>query len=204
MPKQPNKVPAFSELMWPVLTALKGLGGSATNEELLARVIDDEHFSETIQNAEHTGGGQSKLNYNLAWAKTYLKRAAAIENSGRGVWAITAYGDTLFEKDVFKIPARVRREDYEKRKERGPAITFDDASPPSQSNGAEAELAEAENWRIQLLKVLRSIPADAFERLAQRLLREAGFIRVEVTGKSGDGGRVEGGVSRWRACNRPD
>ncbi len=29
---------------------------------------------------------------------------------------------------------------------------------------------------------------DAFERLCQRLLRESGFIQVEVTGRSGDGG----------------
>ena len=29
---------------------------------------------------------------------------------------------------------------------------------------------------------------SAFERLAQRILRESGFIQVEVTGQSGDGG----------------
>ena len=37
---------------------------------------------------------------------------------------------------------------------------------------------------------------DAFERLAQRLLREAGFVRVEVRGKSGDGGIDGVGVLR--------
>src|SRR5207244_2458619 len=31
-------------------------------------------------------------------------------------------------------------------------------------------------------------PPPAFERLCQRLLREEGFIKVEVTGHSGDGG----------------
>ena len=29
---------------------------------------------------------------------------------------------------------------------------------------------------------------DSFERLSKRLLRESGFIKVEVTGKAGDGG----------------
>ncbi len=33
-----------------------------------------------------------------------------------------------------------------------------------------------------------SLPADGFERLCQRLLRESGFESVTVTGKSGDGG----------------
>ena len=37
---------------------------------------------------------------------------------------------------------------------------------------------------------------DGFERLAQRLLRESGFVKVEVTGKSGDGGIDGSGVLR--------
>lgn len=37
---------------------------------------------------------------------------------------------------------------------------------------------------------------SAFERLAQRLLREAGFVKVEVTGRSGDGGIDGLGVLR--------
>ena len=40
------------------------------------------------------------------------------------------------------------------------------------------------------------MPSDAFERLSQRLLREAGFTRVEVRGKSGDGGIDGVGVLR--------
>jgi restriction system protein len=37
---------------------------------------------------------------------------------------------------------------------------------------------------------------SAFERLCQRLLRESGFVKVEVTGKSGDGGIDGVGVLR--------
>jgi restriction system protein len=37
---------------------------------------------------------------------------------------------------------------------------------------------------------------SAFERLVQRLLRESGFIQVEVTGRSGDGGIDGKGVIR--------
>ena len=40
------------------------------------------------------------------------------------------------------------------------------------------------------------IKADAFERLAQRILRESGFVKVEVTGRSGDGGIDGVGVLR--------
>jgi len=40
----------------------------------------------------------------------------------------------------------------------------------------------------KLLTVVQGISPDAFERLCQRILRESGFIKVEVTGRSGDGG----------------
>jgi restriction system protein len=51
-------------------------------------------------------------------------------------------------------------------------------------------------WKDKLLEILRGVRPDAFERLAQRLLREAGFIKVEVTGRSGDGGIDGIGVLR--------
>ncbi|HSF85963.1 MAG TPA: restriction endonuclease, partial [Acidimicrobiia bacterium] len=46
----------------------------------------------------------------------------------------------------------------------------------------------ADDYRTQLLSVLQDLPAGGFERLCQRLLREAGFEQVTVTGRSGDGG----------------
>jgi restriction system protein len=44
------------------------------------------------------------------------------------------------------------------------------------------------NWQQDLLDVIKAMPAAAFERLSQRLLRELGFKNVEITGKAGDGG----------------
>ena len=44
------------------------------------------------------------------------------------------------------------------------------------------------DWKASLLATLGAMPPDAFERLSQRLLRESGFTKVEVRGKSGDGG----------------
>lgn len=48
---------------------------------------------------------------------------------------------------------------------------------------------DGETWRAKLHHVLtQELSADAFERLVKRMLRESGFVQVEVTGKSGDGG----------------
>ena len=46
----------------------------------------------------------------------------------------------------------------------------------------------AQGHREELLRLLLDLPPLGFERLCQRLLRESGFVRVAVTGRSGDGG----------------
>jgi hypothetical protein len=45
-----------------------------------------------------------------------------------------------------------------------------------------------ETYRGEVFDLLLKLPSGGFERLSQRLLREAGFIQVVVTGRSGDGG----------------
>jgi restriction system protein len=58
--------------------------------------------------------------------------------------------------------------------------------------------SEDENlWRDTLLDILRNMDPAGFERLCQRLLRESGFIDVEVTGRSGDGGIDGRGIIRF-------
>ena len=58
-------------------------------------------------------------------------------------------------------------------------------------------IAEEEEWQEQLHTILTTkMTPDAFERLTQRLLRESGFVQVEVTGKSGDGGIDGKGIAR--------
>lgn len=187
-----NDVPAFHELMWPTITALKSLGGSATNEELLAKVVSIMNLSPEVQAVQHTDGRQSRVNYNLAWAKTYMKKAGLLDNSARGVWTLTQDGEACDEETVRAVPARVRKMALENRK---PLEQDAAAIQPAVIDGEVIEASEP-YWKDSLLDFLKKIPSDAFERLAQRLLREAGFIKVEVTGKSGDGGIDGIGVLR--------
>ncbi len=68
-----------------------------------------------------------------------------------------------------------------------------DASPDANDGPVdESEIG----WKEKLLAILKSMPADSFERLCQRILRESGFTKVEVTGRSGDGGIDGAGVLR--------
>lgn len=50
--------------------------------------------------------------------------------------------------------------------------------------------------RDELTNTLFEMEPSAFERLIQRLLRESGFIQVEVTGQTGDGGVDGKGIMR--------
>jgi restriction system protein len=59
------------------------------------------------------------------------------------------------------------------------------------------EVTEGElPWREELLATLQEMDPSAFERLIQRMLREAGFIQVQVTGRTGDGGIDGNGIMR--------
>jgi restriction system protein len=52
----------------------------------------------------------------------------------------------------------------------------------------EESAGDAEDWKDHLLGRMKRMDPAAFERLVQRLLREADFERVEVTGRAGDQG----------------
>ena len=182
---KPQKIPTFDQMMWTTLLALKETGGSASNQELLTRVVQLMAIPEEIQNLPHRDGTRTEVDYRLNWARTYLRKVGAIQNSERGVWSITAAGRTLTEAEVKKIVAQVSAMNRKPRT---------NSEQPSVALSEVGQLAQL--WQDELLTILQGMPPDAFERLAQRILRESGFIKVEVKGKSGDGGIDGIGVLR--------
>jgi restriction system protein len=86
-----------------------------------------------------------------------------------------------------------------------PILQAGDQRAAAHEAGAEGEEeAEAEGgWKDQLIARLLQLPPDGFERLAQRILREAGFVNVTVTGKSGDGGIDGAGTYRLSLVSFP-
>lgn len=183
-------MPSYDNMMNPLLKALRGLGGSASIAELIERVIEDEGFTPEIVERRHSDtSNDTELAYRLSWARTYLKKYGLINNSERGVWALTLEGIEHGEVDPQVVVRFVRqrwRQDTEKKPTRVEATTADPIESPE----------EADLWREPLMEALLSMKPDAFERLCQRLLRESGFTQVEVTGRSGDGGIDGNGLVR--------
>jgi restriction system protein len=92
------KIPQYHELMWPALEATKALGGSATVREMNERAVEIAHVTEAQQAVPHGAEGRmSEVEYRLHWARTHLKGIGALENSARGVWALTDHGRSLTE-----------------------------------------------------------------------------------------------------------
>lgn len=168
--------------MWPTIVALRDIGGSATIEELEEKVGEQMKLPESVLEAPHGDSGRSEVGYRMAWARTYLKRAEVLENSGRGVWSLTAKGRAFTQEETKKVPKLVRG--IKKDKQDG------NTAPPESE-----ELAELD-WKEQLLAELKAMHPSTFERLCQRILRESGFSKVVVTGRSGDGGIDGSGVLR--------
>jgi restriction system protein len=179
------QIPPYNELMWPTLLAVKILGHSAKNHEIDELVIEEEDFSDEQIAVLHNDGPRSELEYRLAWARTYLKRIDALDNPVRGTWVTTQRGRTIGREEVELLwKAALERRAKERRQKRKAASEA--GADPDLIDG-EAE-AEAEGWREELLAALLEMAPAKFERLSQRLLREAGFVDTEVKGRSGDGG----------------
>jgi|SRR5665213_597604 len=164
------KVPNRYELQDPVLKALNQLGGSGTNEEIYEKVIEILKLPSEIVDLPHGKGeaGRTALDYEMAWARTYLKNAGKITTQTRGVWTL------LTNSDIEILPKK------EAAKKQSNEVPVDE-----------------EAWKDDLHRVLTKVLTPlGFERLIQRMLRESGFVQVEVTGKSGDGGIDGRGIVR--------
>src|SRR3990170_5913432 len=98
-----KEVPQFDELMDPTLKALKRLGGSASIDELVPEIVRLLGLPQEIAEVPHGNTGRTELEYRSAWARTYLRRAGLIENSERGIWALTPKGSQTESVDGRQI-----------------------------------------------------------------------------------------------------
>lgn len=187
-----DKMPTYHELMNPLLQALHELGGSGSIEEIAQKVSELSDFPEEILNVPHNPekSSQTEIEYRLAWARTYLKKYGVLDNSDRGIWIIVPE-----KRDVTKVnPQQVVKAVRAEMKKQKELVQKDDALKDEN----EVEIPdESESWRNILHHFLtQELSPDAFERLTKRILRESGFVQVEVTGRTGDGGIDGKGIMR--------
>ncbi len=186
----------YRDLLWPTLRAVREIGDSGTIEEIVEKVVDQEGFTEEQQAVPHGDGPQTQIEYRLAWARSYLKGMGALNNSERGVWSTTELGRTMTPEDVAARHSAYKAQLREARRAKRLARA-------EREDGLDEGESVPHDWKERLLEVLLDVPPDSFERLARRLLREAGFVSATVTGKSGDGGIDGIGVYRLSLVSFP-
>ena len=191
-------IPTFDKMMNPVLQVLRNLGGSGTIKEIddevasLLQLCDDQ--LELLHNPDKSS--QTEVAYRLAWTRTYLKKVGLLENSKRGVWALTAVGRDTRQVDPVDVSRTVRQELSTRVKTRKKQDAISAAEGQDEAILGIESLDETQSWREELFEILHQMPPAAFERLSQQILREDGFTQVDVTGRSGDGGIDGVGIVR--------
>ena len=190
--RQNSDLPTFDELFIPTIQALLYLGGSGSVKEINGKVYEIAELPESVLQVPHgEEGTMSEVDYRLAWSRTYLKKYGLLENSSRSVWSLSKADININEIDPTQIKRAVRGQTRP---------TEEQIDEPSAISDIEKHIKEevdnGEEWKEHLLNTLYHITPAAFERLAQRLLRESGFFQVEVTGKAGDGGIDGKGIVR--------
>jgi restriction system protein len=181
------KVPSFDQLMNPLLRSLRELGGSGSIEEIYDKVVELERLPDEIISQPHDPekSNQTEVEYRLAWARTYLKKYGLLENSNRGIWSLTGKAKEVEKLNPLDVVRTVR------------ALNKKDAATRYPDDGLSSEVTQEQEWKQKLHAILtQKLTPAAFERLVQRLLRESGFIQVEITGRSGDGGIDGRGIAR--------
>lgn len=173
----------FLRYFGPLLDALRKLGGSGTPEEVAEQMAQDMDLSDEEQNELLPSGGL-RYRTNIAWARFYLVREGLLDSSKRGVWSLTerGRGTHLTVEQAGEIFSRWVKVFEEQRRAKNTTVE------PIAEQVAEASGAPSNDYRTEVLAIILSLPPTGFERLAQRMLREAGFTQVIVTGQSGDGG----------------
>lgn len=173
----------FVRFFGPLLNALRKLGGSGSPDEVVEQIATDLALSDEVQN-DLLPSGEPRFRNQVAWARFYLVREGLLDSSKRGVWSLTERGraTSLAHEQSREIFLRWVKIFQEQRRAKAAV------EEPIAEQVAEGTGAPSKDYRVEAIELLLLLPPAGFERLSQRLLREAGFTQVVVTGKSGDGG----------------
>lgn len=171
------------------------LGGSGSVEEINNLVYEIAKISEEVLQVLHgESDTRTEIDYRLAWSRTYLKKFGLLENSSRGIWALLKADVDVSKLSNAEIVRFVREKSTIDKLDKAEAL--EPINTNQVNKEVEEEVDNTEEWKNILLNTLYKITPSAFERLAQRILRESGFFQVEVTGKVGDGGIDGKGIVR--------
>ena len=186
--------PKFIRFFWPILTALRDLGGSARPREVVDLVVEMLEIPDD-ERAERTKSGSLRVDNQVHCARNYLVWAGLLDGSKRGWWQLSNEGwslplDEQDQATSYELFKRVRVEHGDEWGQSTPEDDTDSEQPPepvSPNESGDVELAVAVRSTVLVLS------PPGFENLCKRLLTELGLTQLRTVGQAGDRGiDVEG------------
>jgi len=178
--------PQFLRFWNPLIDVIKKLGGSGNPQEVTDAVIEYLKISEK-ELEETYKSGVSKIENQIAWTRSYLVKAGFLDSSQRGIWSLTdkAYKIKYDDAKIYQTYREIQQGYLKKALN---AKNNENKKIEEEVTNDSEKIPIQEKHRLELLEVLKNLDPVGFERLCQRLLREAGFQKVVVTKRSRDGG----------------
>lgn len=169
-----QEIPARTAMQNWTLLAVHQLGGSGHFQEIEEQVRQMLNLPDEVADQLYPGNGRKVLDHRIAFARSHLKTAGLLDNPQRSVWALTEAGVARVSELLIPVSDTA-----------APESTLD--TLPEVDANDDAPIT-GEEWKEDLLTRILQLSPGAFERLCQRLLRESGFVQVQISGRVGDGG----------------
>ncbi len=178
-------IPTYQELMLPTLKAVASLGGSGTNREISALVVEDAGYSDDLLAVTYPGREKSVLQDRLDWARSYCKLGGVLDSPRRGLFLISDLGQSIVSLPDDQAHSSLAAIDREVRKSRRKSEPSDEEDTKADDELAPPE-EEQDDWKEELLTRLHEMTPDGFERFALYLLRSYGMDLRRVGGTGDD------------------
>lgn len=192
-------VPDYQTCMLPLLKFYAD-GQDHTFREAMEALAKEFHLTDEERREMLPSGQQAVFDNRIGWARTYMKKAALIEATKRGVNKITQRGLDVLKKKPSKIDVNYLSQFQEfkdfralrhTKTEEEPEIEPNNETPEESLEGAYQKLRA--DLASDLLQRLKTCSPIFFERLVVEVIVKMGYGGTrkdagKAVGKSGDGG----------------
>ncbi len=202
-------VPDYQTLMLPVLQVARD-GNEHTITDVVQILADSFHLTAEDRSELLPSGRQFRFDNRVHWARSYLKQAGLLQNTGRGKFRVTERGFSVLESNPSRIDQNFLQqfpEFLEFKNRTSKTETAVEETEPETTQTPE-EILEASHQSLrnklvqEILERIMSCSPRFFERLVVDLLVRMGYggsrnDAGRAIGQSGDGG-VDGIINEDR------
>ena len=193
-------IPDYQTCMLPLLKFYED-GKEHANRESVEALAEKFHLTEEEQRTMLPSGVQGLFENRVNWARTYMKKAALVEPTKRGIHRITRRGLEVLKKNPERINGAFLASFQEfkdfkalrhnKEEEESPELDLNTKTPEESLEGAYQKLRG--DLAAELLQRLKTCSPTFFERLVVEVIVKMGYGGTrkdagKAVGRSGDGG----------------